>query len=310
LALGHLPPYLLGGAFALDVDAARAAIGKRIAAPLGLSIEAAARGVLAIVDNNMVGAIRVVSVERGHDPRDFSLLPFGGAGPLHGGSLARLLSIPTIVVPPAPGVLSALGLLVSSLKAEFSRTSLQKAGAFDAAEVARVFQALDQEARAWLEKEEVPAPARRIDWYASLRYQHQGFELTVPWGGREVSAAAAAATMAAFHRLHERLYTFAQEDTPVEFVTLRVDARGVFPAPSPRELPPATAWDEARSGTSSLFLESGPAEAALYARERLGAGARIDGPAIITQLDATTLILTDQVAVVDRFGNLIISERN
>jgi N-methylhydantoinase A len=120
LALGHLPPYLLGGGFALDVDAARSAIAKKFAEPLGLSIEAAARGILAIVDNNMVGAIRVVSVERGHDPRDFSLLPFGGAGPLHGGALARLLGIPTIVVPPAPGVLSALGLLVSSLKAEFT----------------------------------------------------------------------------------------------------------------------------------------------------------------------------------------------
>ena len=139
LALGHLPPYLLGGSFALDVEAARAAIRRAHRRAAGLSVEAAARGILAIVDNNMVGAIRVVSVERGHDPRDFSLLPFGGAGPLHGGALARLLGMRTIVVPPAPGVLSALGLLVSNLKAEFTRTCLQKAGAFDAGEVARVF---------------------------------------------------------------------------------------------------------------------------------------------------------------------------
>jgi N-methylhydantoinase A len=308
LALGHLPPYLLGGGFALDVDAARAAIAKKIAEPLELSIEAAARGILAIVDNNMVGAIRVVSVERGHDPRDFSLLPFGGAGPLHGGALARLLGIPTIVVPPAPGVLSALGLLVSSLKAEFTRTCLQKAGAFDAAEVARVFRDLDREARAWLDQEEVPAAARRILWYASLRYQHQGFELTVPWGDHEVTEATAAATVAAFHRLHERLYTFAQEDTPVEFVTLRVDAQGVFPTPRLNELPPAAALDDARRGTRSVFLESGAKEATIYARERLGAGARLEGLAILTQLDATTLILEGQVGVVDRFGNLIITE--
>ena len=144
LVLGHLPPYLLGGSFALDVEAARTAIRRRIAEPLGMTVEAAARGILAIVDNNMVGAIRVVSVERGHDPRDFSLLPFGGAGPLHGGSLARLLGMRTIVVPPAPGVLSALGLLVSNLKAEFTRTCLQKAGAFDAGAVARVFGELDR----------------------------------------------------------------------------------------------------------------------------------------------------------------------
>jgi N-methylhydantoinase A len=308
LALGHLPPYLLGGGFALDVDRARAAIANKLAEPLGLTIEAAARGILAIVDNTMVGAIRVVSVERGHDARNFSLLPFGGAGPLHGGTLARLLGIPTIVVPPAPGVLSALGLLVSSLKAEFTRTCLQKAGAFDAAEVARVFQALDGQARAWLDQEEVPAAARRILWYASLRYQHQGFELTVPWGGHEVTEAAAAATVATFHRLHERLYTFAQEDTPVEFVTLRIDAQGVFPTPRLNELPAATALDDAHRGKRTVFLESGAAEATLYARERLGAGARIAGPAIVTQLDATTLILPGQVAVVDRLGNLLISE--
>ena len=291
LVLGHLPPYLLGGSFPLDVEAARAAIQRRIAEPLGLSLEAAARGVLAIVDNHMVGAIRVVSVERGHDPRDFSLLPFGGAGPLHGGALARLLGMSTIVVPPGPGVLSALGLLVSNLKAEFTRTCLQKAGAFDADAVARVFAELEADAVAWLDAEGVPEEARRVARYASLRYQHQGFELNVPWAPRDDTEVAAKATVAAFHRLHERLYTFAQEDTPVEIVTLRVDARGVFPSPAMRELPPAEPLEAARTGTQTVFLETGRAEAAIYARERLGAGARIPGPAILTQLDATTLLL-------------------
>jgi N-methylhydantoinase A len=308
LALGHLPPYLLGGSFALDVEAARVAIRRRVAEPLGMAVEAAARGILAIVDNNMLGAIRVVSVERGHDPRDFSLLPFGGAGPLHGGSLARLLGMRTIVVPPGPGVLSALGLLVSNLKAEFTRTCLQKAGAFDAGAVARVFGELDREARAWLDAEDVPGEARRIAWHASLRYQHQGFELFVPWAGRDVTEASAAATVAAFHKLHERLYTFAQEDTPVEIVTLRVDARGAFPAPALRELPPAGPLEEALVGSQTVHLEAGPAEATIYARERLGIGARIDGPAILTQLDATTLLLPGQSGVVDRFGNLIVEE--
>jgi N-methylhydantoinase A len=308
LTLGHLPPYLLGGSFALDVEAARVAIRRRVAEPLGMTVEAAARGILAIVDNNMVGAIRVVSVERGHDPRDFSLLPFGGAGPLHGGSLARLLGMRTIVVPPGPGVLSALGLLVSNLKAEFTRTCLQKAGAFDAGAVARVFGELDTEARAWLDAEDVPEGDRRIAWHASLRYQHQGFELFVPWAGRDVTEASAAATAAAFHRLHERLYTFAQEDTPVEIVTLRVDAREAFPAPALRELPPAGPLEEALVGSQTVYLEAGPAGAAIYARERLGIGARIDGPAILTQLDATTLLLPGQSGVVDRFGNLIVEE--
>jgi N-methylhydantoinase A len=307
LVLGHLPPYLLGGSFALDVEAARAAIRRRIAEPLGMSVEAAARGILAIVDNNMVGAIRVVSVERGHDPRDFSLLPFGGAGPLHGGALARLLGMRTIVVPPGPGVLSALGLLVSNLKAEFTRTCLQKAGAFDAGAVARVFGELDAEARAWLDAEDVPDEARRIAWHASLRYQHQGFELNVPWASHDDTETAATATVAAFHRLHERVYTFAQEDTPVEIVTLRVDARGVFPSPAILELPPAGPLEDARMGTQPLFLETGRTEAAIYVRERLGVGARIAGPAVLTQHDATTLLLPGHVGTVDRLGNLIVS---
>ena len=307
LVLGHLPPYLLGGSFRLDVEAARNAIFRRVAEPLGIELEAAARGILAIVDNNMVGAIRVVSVERGHDPRDFALLPFGGAGPLHGGTLARLLGMSTIVVPPGPGVLSALGLLVSNLKAEFTRTCLQKAGEFNAGAVARVFAALEAEACAWLDAEDVPSEARRVTWYASLRYQHQGFELNVPWASRDVTDASAAATVTAFHRLHERLYTFAQEDTPVEIVTLRVDARGIFPSPVMRELPPAGALEHARAGTQSVFFEAGRAEAGIYVRERLGFGARIAGPAILTQLDATTLLLPGQAGVVDRLGNLIVN---
>jgi N-methylhydantoinase A len=309
LVLGHLPPYLLGGRFELDAAAARSAVRTRISEPLGLSVEAAARGILAIVDNNMVGAIRVVSVERGHDPRDFSLLPFGGAGPLHGAALARLLGMRTIVIPPGPGVLSALGLLVSNLKAEFTRTCLQKAGAFDVATIARVFAELESEALAWLDAEAVPGEARRIAWHASLRYRHQGFELGVPWAGRDATLASAQATVAAFHRLHERLYTFAQEDTPVEIVTLRVDAAGVFPVPAMRELPPAGPLEAARVGTQDLFLEAGPAQAAIYARERFGAGARIAGPAILTELDATTLLLPGQVGEVDRFGNLIVEEQ-
>ena len=172
--------------------------------------------------------------------------------------------------------------------------------------VARVFAELEAEAVAWLDAEDVPDAARRVVRHASLRYQHQGFELNVPWASHESIEAAATATVAAFHRLHERLYTFAQEDTPVEIVTLRVDARGVFPAPAMLELPPAGPLEDARTGTQALLLERGRVEAAIYARERLGAGARIAGPAILTQLDATTLLAPGEVGTVDRLGNLIV----
>src|SRR5690606_11654266 len=132
LVLGHLPEHLLDGEMRIDLDAAVRAIREKVADPLGLSVEEAARGILQVVNNNMLGAIRVVSVERGLDPREFALLPFGGAGPLHGSDLARLLGIGTVLIPRSPGVLSALGLTVSSLRNEFSRTNLQSAEQFDA----------------------------------------------------------------------------------------------------------------------------------------------------------------------------------
>ncbi|MBS0641445.1 MAG: hydantoinase/oxoprolinase family protein [Proteobacteria bacterium] len=308
LVLGHLPPHLLGGSFRLDAAAARDAIARRIAAPLGMDVEAAARGILAIADHNMTGAIRVVSVERGYDPRDLVLVPFGGAGPLHGGSLARLMGIGTILVPPAPGVLSALGLLVSNLRAEFTRTCLQRPGSVNLAQLAEVFTALQDEARTWLHDEAVPPEAGHITWHASMRYQHQGFELVVPWAGTSVDAASVAASIERFHRLHERLYTFAQEDTPVEIVTLRVDAEGIFPPPSLPELPKGGRPGDAVMGEQSIAFAEGRRRAPVYDRTLLGAGDRIAGPAVLTQLDATTLLLPGQTAEVHRLGSLIVRE--
>ena len=308
LVLGHLPPYLLDGSFRLDVEAARGAIARRIAEPLGMTIEEAARGVLSIVDHNMMGAIRVVSVERGHDPRDFVLVPFGGAGPLHGGSLARLMGIGTILIPPAPGVLSALGLLASNLRAEFTRTSLQRAGAVDLSRLAAVFAALNKEAVAWLDQEAVPAIARRVTWHASLRYQHQGFELVVPWDSTEVTETSVAGTIAGFHRLHEQLYTFAQEDTPVEIVTLRVDAEGSFAPPVMPALPRGGSPEAAIIDEIMIASATGPIRARVYDRNRLGASDIIRGPAVLTQLDATTLLLPGQTAEVHELGSLIVRE--
>jgi len=307
LVLGHLPAFLLGGRFALDGQAAHDAIANRIATPLGLSVLEAAHGILAIVDNHMVGAMRIVSVERGHDPRDFALLPFGGAGPLHASALARIAGMRRTLLPPSPGVLSALGLLVSTLKAEFTRTCLQRADDMDIAQMASVFDALNDEATAWLDAEAVPADARQIVWSASMRYENQGFELFVPWPRHAVDAATVAEIITAFHRQHERLYTFAQEDTPVEIVTLRVDARGVYPEPPLATLPPSRNVADAVIARQTVHLADGTTEAPVYQRDKLGSGAVIEGPAILTQLDATTLLLPGETGDVDRFGNMLIT---
>ena len=147
--LGHLPAKLLGGRMALDIEAAASVIDREVATPLGLDRASAARGILSILDHNMVGAVRIVSVERGHDPRDFTLVAFGGAGPLHGCSLAALLGITRVLVPPAPGVLCADGLLAADLKAEFSRT-LPKAGAVEIDVARKIFAELTETADDWL----------------------------------------------------------------------------------------------------------------------------------------------------------------
>ncbi len=220
LVLGHLPPELLGGEMRLHPPLAEQAIRRNIAEPLALSLHEAARGILAIADSNMVGAIRVVSVERGHDPRDFALVAFGGAGPLHGCALASLLGISTVLVPPAPGVLCAEGLLAADLKSEFHRTVT----APNEPSVLDAFAELRREADVWLQEERIPPADRLLQEVALMRFAGQGGELAVPWGGHLEAA------RAAFKAAHQGLYGFVLP-ADIELVTVRVEATGRLPAP-------------------------------------------------------------------------------
>jgi N-methylhydantoinase A len=280
VVLGHLPRNLLGGRMALDVEAARGAIGAAVAAPLGLPLAEAARGVLAIVDNHMVGALRVVSVERGHDPRDFTLVPFGGAGPLHGCTLAALLGVTRVMIPTAPGVLCADGLLAADLKAEFSRT-LPRAGALDVEAALAIFDDLQNRADAWFGAESVPEGRRETGRAVLMRYRGQGGEVAVPWAGTRD------ATEAAFEAAHRSLYGFTLS-APIECVTLRIEATGRMPPPPRPTL--AAGTGPTAVGRSRADFASGTREVPLYDRAALGAGDRFAGPAILTQLDATTLV--------------------
>ena len=307
LVLGHLPEGLLGGDMPLDRALAEAAITDRVASPLGLSLQAAARGILAIADANMVGAIRVVSVERGHDPRDFCLVAFGGAGPLHGSSLAELLGITRVLVPPAPGVLCAEGLLAAGLKAEFSRTLAGTAE--DPVTIEAAFVALEREAAAWLNEEHVPVPDRRITRMALMRYAGQGGELAVTWPAQDQMGGGGSpeilrAARSAFAEAHRRLNGFVLE-SPVELVTLRVEADGSIPAPARPAQPPGTG--AAAAGNQEAWQGDGsPVSAAIYHRADLGRGDRLAGPAIITQLDATTLLPPGWTAEVTGSGALLL----
>lgn len=299
VVLGHLPARLLGGRMALDVEAARKAVDGKVATPLGLSTATAARGILAIVDNHMVGAVRVVSVERGHDPRDFTLVPFGGAGPLHGCALAELLGISRVMIAPAPGILCADGLLAADLKAEFSRT-LPKAGAVDVATANGIIAELKAQASAWFDTEGVAEKDRRIATVALLRYHGQGGELAVTWGETRE------AVEAAFAAEHKALYGFALE-AAIELVTLRVEAAGMTVEPPPAVLDKGS--DVTPFDHVPVHFKSGVASVPVVDRSTLGAGAMFHGPMILTQLDTTTLVAPGWTGTVHGSGALLLTAK-
>jgi N-methylhydantoinase A len=298
VALGHLPASLLGGGMQLDAEAARRAIRDTIANPFGLTIEAAAEGILAIVDNNMMGALRVVSVERGHNPADFTLVPFGGAGPLHGCSLARLLGMTRVMIPVAPGVLCADGLLAADIKAEFSRT-LARTGAVDIPAAEATFEELHGRADTWLASERVAEDRRAFSRTALMRYRGQGTEVATPWQGE------GAALEAAFEAQHRTLYGFTL-DAPVECVTLRIEAVGQVAQPPLQSLKQGTGAKPV--SFHPMHTAQGLVEVPLYDRAALGNHDSFAGPAIVSQLDATTLVRPGWRAQVQPSGALILTD--
>ena len=307
LVLGRIDDTIAGGALTLDVEAARSAIQEKIATPLGLDLHRAAHGILQIVNNNMMGAIRNVSVERGHDPRHFALVAFGGAGPMHSISVARLLDMTTVIAPPSPGVASAYGLLVSDFKNDYARTAIQKAPNYDSQAMEQVYMGLEEEADQWLNSELVPADRREIRRSADLRYAHQGSEVTVEFAGRTVDAASLEATIQSFHKEHRRLFGFSL-DQPVEIVTLRVTAYGhldsVSMAPLSRDL---GAPSEALMGRRPVYFDDagGFVPCDIFDRARLGPGSTMDGPAILENVDSTVVIDPGWQARIDDYGNCI-----
>ena len=310
LLLGRIPPHLLDGEISLDRARAEAALRERVAQPLGIGVMEAAHGVLAIVNNNMAGALRVVSVERGLDPREFTLCAFGGAGPVHGGDLARELGVPRLLVPRHPGILCALGLLATDLRYDFARTRIQRAPDYDVPEIARTMEALEHEANARLAAEGVAEPDRGLRRGADLRYAQQGVEITVDFPDGPVDAACLERLVEAFHTLHERLYTFADREAAVEIVNFRVAATGRMERlelPRLAAVAPGTPAPPAARRMADLDGR-GMAAVATYRREGLLAGQVVAGPAIVDQLDSTTLVGPGWKANVDPFGNLIVTE--
>ena len=305
-ALGRVPSTLLDGEMRLDVERARAAIERDVARPLGISIEDAAEGVIRIINANMTGALKVVSVERGYDPKDFTLVAFGGAGPLHGVELGRALGCRAVLVPRYPGLLCALGLLATDLQYDYARTALQRGPDYDLAAIDAVWRELEQEADEELAREGIPAERRRFVRLADLRYAKQGFELTLEAPASALDAAAAARLVEAFHTQHERLYTFAERETQVEIVTLRLRAIGLVDKIALPEIAAAAGSKPEAYEQRAVRLDGASHHVPAYRRDALRAGHRVSGPAVVDQLDSTSLVFPGQTADVDRHGNLII----
>lgn len=310
VVLGRLPPNaLLGGRMPIRADLARRAIEERIAAPMGLSLEEAAQGILTILNENLIQAIRVISVEKGFDPRNFTLVAFGGAGPLLASPLARELGVSTVMVPAHPGLLCAHGLLVADVRADFSLSriaSLKDAGAHG---INTGFAEVQHSANDWFVRERVDPASRHIERALDLRYMGQSHELTVPVQREEFREDDLAALISRFREEHVRVYGYAPEG-PVQIVTYRITAHTPVTSATSGTRPEIPAADGSPTiGARRVhFRESGSfVECPIYDRTCLTAAQEIRGPAILEQMDTTTVVLPGQTARVQADGSLLLT---
>jgi N-methylhydantoinase A len=305
IVLGYIPSRArLGGDMAIDVDAAQRAVG-RIASDLGLSVEAAAEGIYNIVNENMFGALRLVSVEQGHDSREFALIAFGGAGPLHANALGKLMGSWPVIIPPGPGVLCAYGDATTRLRNEASRTFIRKFSATSNEELRLELEKLATLALSALVEEKATSEGSEITYQLDLRYQGQGLSLTV-----DVSLAEGEDVLTAigtqFDLMHEQLFTFSLP-AEKEIVNLRSIALG---KEARVEVPSVTIdpdFVNRSEGNQRMFAEGQWWDASIYDRSKIGRGTAINGPAIVTEMDSTTMILPEHVGRIDSFGNILIT---
>jgi N-methylhydantoinase A len=276
-----------------------------------VSLLRAADGIVRVVNVKMAQAIRAISTERGFDLRDFTLIPFGGAGPLHACQIALDLGIPRVLVPTAPGATSALGLLMSDVKHDFVRSRVSDIEDLDLGVANDLFGEMVGGARKQLTAEGFAEGDTQLRYFLDMRYSGQGYENPVPVAALPLTRESLAASRRDFDAIHAQCHGHAAPDQPVEVVNYRVQAIGVVPPVS------AATIADADDGAERALAGSRPASFAaageglvdvpVYQRERLRAGDQLTGPAIVEQYDSTTVVCPGQTAAVDRFGNLVIT---
>jgi N-methylhydantoinase A len=312
LLLGYLDKgSLLAGDLPVDHAAALAAVRKRLAEPLGIDVRAAAAAVVDVVNHAMAEVLKIVSVQRGHDPRDFVLAAFGGAGPLHAAALASELGIAEIICPPIPGAFSALGLVGTDLKRDYVRTLPSAAVAHDPATMSAMletaFVALECQGRAMLDRAGVSPERRRFERCVDARYARQSYELLIPVARGPVDAAALAEIAQTFHARHLSTYGHDNRSEPVQIVSVRLAAIGAIPALTIRDSPAAAGTDAMKSRRRVWFRDTGAVDATIYERGRMPAGLRIPGPAVIESLESTILVPPGWQAKMDDDGFVLLT---
>ena len=295
----------------LDPDAAVAAVAK-VAEAIGLGVPQTAAGIIDIVNENMVGALRLVSVQQGYDPRDFALVAFGGAGPLHANALGKLTGAWPVIIPPSPGVLCAYGDATTMVRDEAARTYIRRFGAISDDELLGLLHELAEAAAATVEAQGVPRPEQATTYHVDLRYHGQGFEITVPaevaaFDGNGAPRAGLAALAAAFDAEHQRLFSFLLKGNEHELVSARATVTGPRPGVGTVQLPEGGPDPSAAlARTTRIWVDGSHADTAVYDRTALRAGNVVAGPAIITEMDSTTLVLPGHAAAVHPGGSLLI----
>jgi len=308
VVLGRIPSSAqLGGRMELDREAAHDAVAT-IAEERGTTVEEAAQAILDIANENMHSALRVVSVERGYDPREFGLVAFGGAGPMHANALADVMGAYPLIIPPGPGVMSAFGFLTSDIQNEFAETYLETEADVDGTDIYDALRALEAEASDWLVSEGVDEADHAFDYVADCRYFRQDIQMSIPVAIENLRGEAGLAEIKDdFEARHDRQFGFSL-DAPLEIANLRVIGKGTLQGVTIEEHEAAgTDPSAAELDTTEVYFDDAYHETPVYDRDRLRAGNELDGPAVITEDDSTVVVQPAHVATVDRYGNIEIN---
>lgn len=305
VVLGRLGTSLAGGKIQLDAALATAAVQDTVATPFGMELHEAAESIVAVANANMANAVRLLSISRGYDPRDFALVAFGGAGALHGAAIAKELSIPTVIIPPNPGVTSALGCLLVDIQHDFSDSFMAPAVGTDPADLEAAFGRLEAMAAERLSHEGVAAKDIVLQRNVEMMYQGQWRSLAVPAPAKVTDIDA---LIDGFHNEHEREFNYRREDAPVSIFRVALTATGMVPK-AELQTHPVKANTPTTDATREVWFEGKGHTSMVFERTDLTAGAKFDGPAIVEQFDSTIVIPPNTTAEVDTYMNIIIREQ-